>query len=95
MKSRPRIFSAIILTPPSTGVTSSAASSAPRTSPLRRIVEARTASANAAPTQGTIRVSLVMKTSAATYVPAARSAYWCAAARSAGGILISSGCEAT
>ena len=62
MKSRPRIFSAIILTPPSTGVTSSAASSAPRRTPLRRIVEARTASANIAPTQGTIRVSLVMRT---------------------------------
>src|SRR6267378_7769463 len=71
MKSRPRILSAIILTPPSTGVTSSAASSAPRTIPFRRIVEARTASANAAPTQGNIRVSLVMMTSGATYVPLA------------------------
>ena len=62
MKSRPRIFSAIILIPPSNGVTSSAASSAPRRTPLRRIVEARTASANTAPTQGTMRVSLVMRT---------------------------------
>lgn len=73
MKSRPRIFSAIILTPPITGVTSSAASSAPRTTPLRRIVEARTASANAAPTQGSMRVSLIMRTSGATCVPAAIS----------------------
>jgi len=62
MKSRPRIFSAIILTPPSTGVTSSAASSAPRRTPLRRIVEARTATANTAPTQGIRRVSFVMRT---------------------------------
>ena len=72
MKSRPRIFSAIILTPPSTGVTSSAASSAPRTTPLRRMVEASTASANAAPTHGIKRVSFVMTTSGATNVPAAR-----------------------
>ena len=69
MKSRPRILSASSLTPPSTGVASSAASSAPRSIPLRCIVEARVAKANAAPTQGTIRVSLIMQTSGATYVP--------------------------
>jgi len=69
MKSRPRTFSATILTPPRTGVASSAASMAPRRTPLRRIVEARAASANAAPTQGKTRVSLIMPIMGATRVP--------------------------
>ena len=58
MKSRPRPTSAMFFIVPTTGVKSSAVSSAPPTQPLRRIALPSVSSATTAPSQGIARVSL-------------------------------------